>query len=123
KLSTYRVHRSRIDESTKHSFFLFSFGVFIFLLGDNAYVLSHYNFRYDTRGMPELFSHKIFPRQFWPQSDWIVFSIVACCMVVYYNLWRGKWLDSRYCMYLIKESGSDQLIVNGKGLFPLVEIA
>ena len=117
-LSLYRAHRAKIDEETKHRFFLFPIGVLIFNLFDTMYVLSTHDFQYDNRGMPELFYHQVFPKQFWPQSDLIMVSIITCSLLVYYNLWQTKWLDDRYCMYSLNASrlGTHKLIVNGKGL-------
>lgn len=116
-------HRKQKIESDKqkHRFFLFSFSIFVFNILDSIVVMAADDFDYYNFRMQELFYHKIFPENFWSQSDLIFFSIAICSLVVYFNLWKGEWLDDRFNMYLIgidegsTENKTKTLIVNNKG--------
>ena len=113
QLGAYRKARKASDERLNHRFFLFSFGLFVFNMVDSVYVLALEDFDYFNRRIPELFYHKMYPELFWPQSDLIMFSIALCSLVVYYNLWRGQWLDDRFCMYFVHDGPNDhKLIIN-----------
>lgn len=119
QLADYRKERVEADR-VKHDFFFNIWGLFVFNILDNIYVLWMDDFDYYNRRMSELLYHKMYPERFWPQSDLIMFSIVLYSLVVYYNLWRGDWLDDRYNMYFIG-LGTDKvkLIVNNRGMILL----
>lgn len=121
QLPEFRKQRVEADKS-KHSFFLFSFGIFVFNIVDSIYIMAIDDFDYNNYRMQELFYHKMYPENFWSQSDLIVFSIILCSLVVYYNLWRGDWLNDRFNMYLFDSKSKENklnrmLIVNNKGSF------
>jgi hypothetical protein len=115
--SDLEQYRKSWSPSENAKYFLLPCLLYVIYFVDSGWVLYKYDFQFTSDGMPELFNHKLFPALFWEQTDVICVAAIACCVIVFYNLWRGAWLENRYCMYLVKGlelRPSRKLLVNGR---------
>lgn len=105
--------------------YLFGLATIFYIAGDtllilvrNGVILSSLTNR--TRevervaNIPELFTHRIFPRTFWSQADIIAFVCLVMAALLYGLLWwRPLMLDvsvGRACLFALRDSASGEVV-------------
>lgn len=123
KLARVYAERARVDR-IKRKFFFAGFAVFTFNGITSLVYFYQYGLIYDNERAPiyEMYTHQMYPRQFWPYGDMIVHNIDAWYAVLFLVLSRSSWLDPKYYIYVVRtgEAGEDEtncrLLVNGKSI-------
>src|SRR5699024_1167369 len=101
----------------------FPFIIFVTHALDNAYILCRDGGDYLHLELPELLYQKMHPVKFWRQGSIIMGTATACCIFMYYWLWKHEFIRDAFDMFfIVNRRGARKLIVNGKGftLFWLV---
>ena len=93
---------------------------FVLILGvalDILHSFYQHNFHYSSQGMPNMFSHLIMPKIFWPQFD-IMFAMANVMdFFIYPNLITDKMLDKKFWMFAFVDPKTKavSMIMNKKG--------
>ena len=84
---------------------------------DNIRVMYNADFKYNETGIPDLFTHKIYPPELWLQGDVVANIGTQVEMLCFGLLALTPQLDPRYCLYAVFDSreGSTKIYSNGKG--------
>lgn len=106
--SIYRTSKSI------NSQYILPFSTVLYILLDSCYVFYRENFHFTYKGMPDLFSHVIFPREFLPYCDIVLLLAVAMMFAVYLMLLRDPFLPEKCFMFVVVGSKSVQIISNGR---------
>lgn len=85
--------------------YLFPFLCSLYIALDGLFLFAQNGFHYEPTKMETLFSHLVFPRQFWPQADIMVGLAIAMSVTVFPLLMVDPMLERKYVMYLLLESG------------------
>ena len=89
--------------------YLLPFVSLLLLNVDSLYVLSLYGWRYNATGMPELFTHKVFPFVLWPQADGEMFMGIETEQIIYGLFLFTAVMPPRCITYLVKGSSSSRV--------------
>ena len=102
----------------KNVHYLVAFVSLVILDLDNIRVMYNAGFKYNSTGLPELFTHKIYPRELWLQGDVVANIGSQTIMLVMALLTLAPPLDPRYCLYAVRdpEDGRIKIYANGKGM-------
>ena len=76
----------KINEIQQHQKSIHYASVLVYSLPvilDTIWILANENFHYTSNGLPELFTHKIFPREMWYIGDMILLSGIAMTLSLY----------------------------------------
>lgn len=108
--------------------YLLPFVSLLLLNVDSLYVLSLYGWRYNATGMPELFTHKVFPFILWPQADGEMFMGIETEQIIYGLFLFTAVMPPRCITYLVRENSRTSnsptqmlLFQNGKRLAAVFE--
>ena len=82
---------------------------------DTIRVMYGVGFKYNSTGIPELFTHKIYPRELWFQGDMVANVGIQVEMLCFGLLAFTAQLDPRYCLYAVSDSRGSRIYSNGKG--------
>ncbi len=108
-----------------HIPYLFPTLTMLYLAVDSALILRQIGFQLGNTSTTAafLFSHRIFPKELWPQSDTMALLGVALAGFIYVCLLVTPKLEEKYIMYLFDNGNKNQrnsngvveLIQNGRG--------
>ena len=82
-------------------------------------ILAENHFQYNETGIENLFTHKIFQKQFWYSGTCIIHMVIVMESVVFALLLFSPMLESKYKIYTWYDSkdGKMKVISNNKGLW------
>lgn len=123
ELGKYRAKRAELAEAKFHAYFGAYFAISFLFFAGNLATVAKYKFDYFGNPMPEMWSHLMYPNEYFFQGDML---ILDCNMGLFFCslfLWRRKWLQDKYSMYLVYGSSQDHyLIVNGQSMLSRVAL-
>ena len=98
--------------------YLFSFLYFGPIVADSVHVFYRNHFHYSGKTMPELFTHKVYPTEFWFMGDMIILVVgIPIALLTYASLMFDPMLDDKCRMVCVLNANpkSVKIIANGKG--------
>lgn len=123
-LKDYRQkNRSFVKNALKHSVvskhYAFAFAVSFYVALDMAAVLEQNNFAYSSKGLPDLFTHKVFPEELWPQSDIVMNLGFFMGFFVYFTLMNKCMLKHKFIMFFVgnKNMKTFKIYMNNRGTY------
>lgn len=91
----------------------------IYINLDTVWILSKAHFVYNATGIPDLFTHSIYPPEFWLQGTMITSIGIQTEMFCFGMLSLNPQLDPRHCLYAVRgdlQGRSVRIYSNGKGI-------
>ena len=84
---------------SKH--YAFAFFVSFYIAVDMFVVLAQNKFAYSSKGLPNLFTHKVFPEELWPQSDIVMNLGFLMGLIIYSTLMHKCMLKYKFIMFFV----------------------
>ena len=103
--------------TTINHYYWSPFALVTYIICDVLYVFSRAKFKYSPTGMPQLFTHLIYPPEYWRQGDPMIGLAIVMTFIIYACLLVDPMLDSRYFLYISevdRKSKTAILFQNGK---------
>ena len=94
--------------------------VILYTIGDSAAILYGASWHYSHTDLPELWTHRVFPRSLWQECDIIsTIAMISVCILYCFVLFCPK-LDAKYVIVLTKmynrKKCTVQMVQNQKGM-------
>ena len=106
---------SLTEKVKKNWHFIFPFGCILAAHINSFIVFYQAGFKYDSAGLQNLFSHRVFPQELWFESDITINVGLIITLFIYGILLFRPSLDPKYCIFIVGENPA-KIISNGKGI-------